>query len=92
MKNRTHLYPSQGELRIDLAHFRTTSHNLKVEIGRHNNISFEDRLGQLCGRSNIFVVGDEVQVVIHCEAYNDTKYVYIDKEIWNCANKCSFFH
>ena len=46
--------PIPMRLRRDLARFRTTSHNLEVEMGRHNNISFEDRLCQLCGRSNIF--------------------------------------
>ena len=46
--------PIPMRLRIDLARFRTTSHNLEVEMGRHNNISFEDSLCQLCGQSNIF--------------------------------------
>ena len=36
--------PIPVRLRRDLAHFRTTSHNLEVEMGRHNNVSFEDRL------------------------------------------------
>ena len=59
-------------------------------MGRHNNVSFEDRLCKLCGRSNIFAVEDEFHVVFHCEAYNDIRHVYIDKEILNCANEYSF--
>ena len=72
------------------ASHRTASHNLEVEMGRHNNISFEDRLCKLCGRSNIFAVEDEFHVVFHCEAYNDTRHVHIDKEILNCTNEYSF--
>ena len=82
--------PIPRRLRRDLARFRTASHNLEVEMGRHNNVSFEDRLCKLCGRSNIFTVEDEFHVVFHCEAYNDIRHVYIDKEILNCANEYSF--
>ena len=82
--------PIPMRLERDLARFRTTSHNLEVEMGRHNNISFEDRLCQLCGRSNIFAVEDEFHVVFHCEAYNDIRHVYIDKEVLSCANEYSF--
>ena len=71
--------PIRMRLRRDLARFRTTSHNLEVEMGRHNNVSFEDRLCQLCGRSNIFAVEDEFHVVFHCKSYNDIRHVYIDK-------------
>ena len=73
--------PIPRRLRRDLARFRTTSHNLEVEMGRHNNISFEDRLCKLCGRSNTFAVEDEFHVVFHCETYNDIRHVYIGKEI-----------
>ena len=59
-------------------------------MGRHNDISFEDRLCQLCGRSNIFSVEDEFHGVFHCEAYNDTTHAYIDKEVLSCANEYSF--
>ena len=44
----------------------------------------------MCGRSNIFAVEDDFHVVFHCEAYNDIKYVYIDKEALSCANEYSF--
>ena len=79
--------PIPMRLRRDLARFRTTSHNLEVEMGRHNNVSFEDRLCQLCGRSNIFAVEDEFHVVFHCEAYNDIRHVYIDKQADLSAKK-----
>ena len=82
--------PIPRRLRRDLARFRTASHILEVEMGRHNNISFEDRLCKLCGKSNLFAVEDEFHVVFHCEAYNDIRQVYIDKEILNCANEYSF--
>ena len=82
--------PIPMRLRRDLARFRTTSHNLEVEMGRHTNISYEDRLCQLCGRSNIFAVEDEFHVVFDCEAYNDIRRVYIDKEVLIGANEYSF--
>ena len=44
----------------------------------------------LCGRSNIFAVEDEFHVVFHCEAYNDMRHVYINKEVLSCANEYSF--
>ena len=81
--------PIPMRLRRDLARFRSTSHNLEVEMGRHN-ILFEDRLCQLCGRSNIFVVEDEFHVVFDCEAYNDIRCVYINKEVLIRANEYSF--
>ena len=55
-------------------------------MGKHNNISFEDRLCQLCERSNIFAVEDEFHVVFDCEAYNDIRRVYIAKEVLIGAN------
>ena len=58
---------------------------------RHYNISFEDRLCQLCGRSDIFAVEDEFHVGFDCEAYNDIRRAYIDKEILIGANEYSFF-
>ena len=80
----------QPIVRCVLLNILHASHNLEVEMGRHNNISFEDRLCKLCGRSNIFAVEIEFHVVFHCEAYNDIRHVYIDKEILNCANEYSF--
>ena len=56
----------------------------------YNNISFEDRLCQLCGRSNIFAVEHEFHLVFDCEAYNDIRHVYIDKEVLIGANEYSF--
>ena len=47
--------PIPMRLRRDLARFRTTSHNLEVEMGRHNNISFEDRLCQCCVEDQIYL-------------------------------------
>ena len=37
-------------LRSNLAHYRTSSHWLKIEVGRHHNVAPEDRLCKLCGQ------------------------------------------
>ena len=39
--------PIPRRLRRGLAHIRPTSHNLEVEMGRHNNVLFEERLYRL---------------------------------------------
>ena len=56
--NQEELYlslPIPRRLRRDLRCFRTASHNLEIEMGRHN-ISFEDRLCKLkCVEAQIYL-------------------------------------
>ena len=49
------------------AQFRTSSHQLKIETGRHQNIPAEQRLCDYCNSSDI---DDEVHMLIKCE-YHD---------------------
>ena len=82
--------PIPRRLRVNLARFRTTSHNLEIEIGRHYNIAPADRLCKLCGICNVTAVEDEFHVLFCCEAYNDIRHMYIDRELLNCANEYNF--
>ena len=42
--------PIPRRLRVDLARYRTTSHSLEIQLGRHYNIARSDRLCKLCTR------------------------------------------
>ena len=78
-------------LRFALARFRTGSHSLEIEVGRHKNINIEDRLCKFCGLSdNAIVIEDEYHVLFHCSAYNDIRNMYIGREITSVPNIHSF--
>ena len=67
------------KLKTALARFRTGSHSLEIEVGRHKKLSTEDRLCKFCGLSNnSIVVEDEYHVLFHCLAYNDIRNMYIE--------------
>ena len=59
------------------ARFRMTCTNLRVEIGRHQNLKFEDRLCEVCGkRRNIFKIECEFHFLLECEEYDDLRNLY----------------
>ena len=72
--------PIPRKLKADLARYRTTSHSLEIAVGRHYNIVHADRLYKLCRRYNIVPVEDEIHVMFNCEAYNDIRNLYIDRD------------
>ena len=74
-----------------LARFRTGSHSLEIEAGRHKNINIEDRLCKYCGlNNNAIVIEDEYHVLFHCAAYNDVRDMYINRELISLPNSHSF--
>jgi hypothetical protein len=77
-------------LRRDLARFRTNSHKLEIEIGRHNNVAPEDRLCKLCAGVNISAVEDEVHVLFYCVAYTESRHLLLDCETLNIRNEYTF--
>ena len=77
-------------LRTNLARFRTSSHCLEIEIGRHYNLAREDRLCKLCGTYNIIAIEDEYHVLFHCPSYKHLREVYIPREIAMDRNLFSF--
>ena len=82
--------PIPRRLRVDLARYRTTSHSLEIELGRYYNIARSDRLCKLCTRHNVVAVEDEIHVMFNCDAYNDIRNLYIDREALTCANEYNF--
>ena len=56
-----------SEARKTMAKFRTSSHNLRIETGRYDEISVEDRLCRLC---TCKAVEDEVHFLITCPFYD----------------------
>ena len=67
------LLPIPRRLRVDLARYRTTSHSLEIELGRHYNIALADRLCKLCRSHNVVAVEDEIHAMFKCEAYNEIR-------------------
>ena len=82
--------PMPRRLRVDLARCRTTSHSLEIELGRHYNIARSDRLCKLCTRPNVVAVEDEIHVMFNCDAYNDIRNLYIERDALTCANEYNF--
>jgi hypothetical protein len=82
--------PIPKRLRLDLARFRTTSHKLEIEIGRHTNVAPENRLCKLCARVNISAVEDEVHVLFYCVAYTESRHLFLDCETLNVRNEYTF--
>ena len=68
-------------LRVALARFRISNHNLEVELGRHYNMAYEDRLCKLCGLENKVFVENEFHVVFECASYTDIRKLYIVKNV-----------
>ncbi len=82
--------PIPRRLRIDLARFRTSSHKLEIEMGRHNNIAREDRLCKFCARYNIVAIEDEFHVLFVCAAYEEHRNLYFDNDILTARNNYNF--
>ena len=77
-------------LRSNLAHYKTSSHCLEIEVGRHHNVAPEDRLCKLCGEANILAVEDEYHVLFHCPTYQYQRTVYISNNGIGLPNEYNF--
>ena len=74
----------------NLARYRTSSHCLEIEVGRHHNVAREDRLCKLCGEDNIVAVEDEYHVLFHCPTYEFLRTVYISNKDIGLPNEYNF--
>ena len=60
------------------AQYRMSSHKLEVEIGRHHNVVFDDRLCQFCGqKENIVAVECEYHFLLECSLYEPLRDQYL---------------
>ena len=62
------------KFRIALSKLKCSAHCLNVEVGRHNNIDYQERLCNLCDTQE---VEDEYHFVIKCPVYKYLRNVYL---------------
>lgn len=77
-------------LRSDIARFRTSSHCLEIEVGRHNKIAVEDRLCKFCVQQNIYAIENEYHVFYHCSAYDYVREMFIVHDRYRIPNEHNF--
>ena len=82
--------PIPKKVKSEFRSYRTTSHSLEIELGRHCNIARAERLFKLCRRHNVVAVEDEMHVMFNWEVYNDIRNLYIDRDALTCANEYNF--
>ena len=62
------------------ARYRMASHKLEVEIGRHHNVVYSDRLCRLCGRNkNKTVVECEYHFLFECDLYEPLREQFLQR-------------
>ena len=66
----------ESKYKCMLTKFRTSSHKLNIEMGRHNNII---RRNRNCSKCNLGDVEDEFHFIFVCSFYNDLRLKYIKK-------------
>ena len=65
-------------LRKAFARFRSSSHKLSIEIGRHHNINRADRLCLFClNQFNIVTIEDEYHAFFICPKFNTQREKYL---------------
>lgn len=72
------LLQTPRKIRSALAKFRTGSHCLEIEKGRHLNVPSQERYCKLCLSINVLAVEDEYHVLLSCSFYNDIRHIYLD--------------
>ena len=61
------------KLLMYLARFRTSSHNLEIEIGRHRDKLLSERLCKFCEKMGDIVIEDEFHFLLSCEMYSELR-------------------
>ena len=62
------------KFRISLSKLRCSVHSLNVEVGRHNNVEYNQRLCIICDTRE---VEDEFHFVMKCPAYNNLRRIHL---------------
>ena len=74
------LLEAPRKIRTAIAKFRTSSHDLEIEKGRHQNLATNQRLCRLCLARNISAIEDEYHVLLQCPSYETIREIYLDLE------------
>ena len=61
------------KLLMYLARFRTSNHNLEIEIGRHRDKLLSERLCKFCEKMGDIVIEDELHFLLSCEMYSELR-------------------
>ena len=69
------------QYRSGLAKLRCSSHNLRLEKGRHTNELVADRVCKICQDNDRIVLDDEFHFVMHCPAFVELRTLYLDPHI-----------
>lgn len=72
-------YINIWKFRKALAKFRCSSHNLEIEIGRHNGVLLENRLCKFCESRENIVIEDEYHFLLCCPRYERLRNRYLDR-------------
>ena len=77
-------------LRVAVAKFRISNHELEIELGRQSNIEREQRICKLCKVNNQIYIENEFHVLFECKTYSDLRNLYISKDFTDLINLHSF--
>ena len=72
------------KLRMPITRLRLASHDLEIEIGRHNRIDRNNRICKLC---NSNAIETEFHFVMVCPLYKDLRRKYIPFSSWPTVNR-----
>jgi hypothetical protein len=74
---------SEKKYRIALARFRTSSHELLIETGRHMNLLRADRI---CRNCNLNLIENEYHFLLICPKYRDLRKEYLKRYYYTWPN------
>ena len=97
-RKRTYKYELEPERYLDVlcirkyfvafSRLRCSSHNLRIESGRHNNTVLAKRICTLC---NLYSIEDEFLFLMNCTAYTDLFNKFIASHISGSLSSFIFF-
>ena len=74
------------QFRHTLSKFRTGSHNLEIELGRHQGRPKNDRICKMCGDG----IEDELHFMFQCPVYETLRQKYIPRKYQTPPNMHKF--
>ena len=68
---------------VIMARFRTSSHTLEIELGRHKGTLLSQRICEYCELRGSTCIEDEFHLVLNCPMYAEIRQRYLSVEIIN---------